>query len=84
MGVGSGVALGFVFAMGGIGLQISGWLAEPERLGLSTVMLILSVVPLITAGFVFFLPTLKKGEIQAPLKEILVQQDADGLIKREA
>jgi MFS transporter, FSR family, fosmidomycin resistance protein len=69
MGVGSGVALGFVFAMGGIGLQISGWLAEPERLGLTTVMLILSVVPLATAGLVFFLPTLKKGEIQAPSPE---------------
>jgi FSR family fosmidomycin resistance protein-like MFS transporter len=69
MGVGSGVALGFVFAMGGIGLQISGWLAEPERLGLSTVMLMLSIVPLITAGFVFFLPTLKKGEIQTPAPE---------------
>lgn len=84
MGVGSGVALGFVFAMGGIGLQIAGWLAEPERLGLSTVMLIMSVVPLITAGFVFFLPTLKKGEIQASSKKIVVQQDADGLVKHEA
>lgn len=71
MGVGSGVALGFVFAMGGIGLQISGWLAEPERLGLSNAMLILSVVPLVTAGLVFFLPTIKKGEIQAPLPEPL-------------
>jgi FSR family fosmidomycin resistance protein-like MFS transporter len=69
MGVGSGVALGFVFAMGGIGLQITGWLAEPERLGLINAMLILSVVPLITAGFVFFLPNIKKGEIQAPPAE---------------
>ena len=84
MGVGSGVALGFVFAMGGIGLQIAGWLAEPDRLGLSSVMLIMSVVPLITAGFVFFLPTLKKGEIQAPSKKIVVQQDTDGLVKHEA
>jgi hypothetical protein len=66
MGVGSGVALGFVFAMGGIGLQITGWLAEPERLGLSNAMLILSVAPLVTAGLVFFLPTIKRGEIQAP------------------
>jgi FSR family fosmidomycin resistance protein-like MFS transporter len=65
MGVGSGVALGFVFAMGGIGLQITGWLAEPERLGLSNAMLILSVAPLATAGLVFFLPTIKRGEIQA-------------------
>jgi FSR family fosmidomycin resistance protein-like MFS transporter len=66
MGVGSGVALGFVFAMGGIGLQISGWLAEPERLGLTSVMLILSLLPLLTAWFVFFLPTIKRGEIQTP------------------
>jgi hypothetical protein len=66
MGVGSGVALGFVFAMGGIGLQISGWLAEPERLGLTSVMLVLSLLPLLTAWFVFFLPTIKRGEIQTP------------------
>lgn len=66
MGVGSGVALGFVFAMGGIGLQITGWLAEPDRLGLANAMLLLSVVPLVTAWFALFLPTIKKGEIQAP------------------
>jgi FSR family fosmidomycin resistance protein-like MFS transporter len=70
MGVGSGVALGFVFAMGGIGLQISGWLAEPERMGLTNVMLILSVVPLATAGLVFFLPNIKKGEVRAPALEL--------------
>jgi FSR family fosmidomycin resistance protein-like MFS transporter len=64
-GVGSGVALGFVFAMGGIGLQITGWLAEPHRLGLYTAMLLLAVAPLITAGLVFFLPNHKK-EASAP------------------
>lgn len=58
-GVGSGVALGFVFAMGGIGLQITGWLAEPQRLGLLTAMLILSVVPLITAILVMLLPNIQ-------------------------
>ena len=58
-GVGSGVALGFVFAMGGIGLQITGWLAEPEHLGLLTSMLILSVVPLITAVLVMWLPNIQ-------------------------
>lgn len=58
-GVGSGVALGFVFAMGGIGLQITGWLAEPHRLGLLTSMLILSVVPLITAVLVMWLPNIQ-------------------------
>lgn len=64
MGVGSGVALGFVFAMGGIGLQVTGWLAEPERLGLTNTMLILSITPLVTAWLVFFLPTIKRGEIR--------------------
>ena len=63
MGVGSGVALGFVFAMGGIGLQITGWLAEPHRIGLTNVMLLLSAIPLITAFLVFYLPTIKKGEV---------------------
>ena len=58
-GVGSGVALGFVFAMGGIGLQITGWLAEPQRLGLLTAMLLLSVVPLITALLVLLLPNIQ-------------------------
>ena len=58
-GVGSGVALGFVFAMGGIGLQITGWLAEPQHLGLLTSMLILSVVPLITAVLVMWLPNIQ-------------------------
>lgn len=69
MGVGSGVALGFVFAMGGIGLQITGWLAEPNRMGLMNVMLLLSVIPLITAFLVFYLPTIKKGQIQSSTPE---------------
>ena len=69
MGVGSGVALGFVFAMGGIGLQITGWLAEPEGLGLSRTMLVLSVLPLVTAWFVFYLPSIKKGTIHTPSLE---------------
>jgi FSR family fosmidomycin resistance protein-like MFS transporter len=56
-GVGSGVALGFVFAMGGLGLQLTGWLAEPEHLGLYTAMLLLALVPLATAALVLLLPT---------------------------
>jgi FSR family fosmidomycin resistance protein-like MFS transporter len=71
MGVGSGVALGFVFAMGGIGLQITGWLAEPHRLGLTAAMVISSLVPLVTAGLVFFLPTIKRGQSQVPIPEPL-------------
>ncbi len=55
-GVGSGVALGFVFAMGGLGLQLTGWLAEPSHLGLYTAMLSLSIIPLATAALVFLLP----------------------------
>jgi len=60
-GVGSGVALGFVFAMGGIGLQITGWLAEPHRLGLTTSMLWLSIVPLVTAVLVLLLPNIQSN-----------------------
>lgn len=55
-GVGSGVALGFVFAMGGLGVNLTGWLAEPMHLGLYNAMLLLCVVPLISAGLVFLLP----------------------------
>lgn len=55
-GVGSGVALGFVFAMGGLGVNLTGWLAEPMHLGLYNAMLLLCVIPLISAGLVFFLP----------------------------
>ena len=55
-GVGSGVALGFVFAMGGLGLQLTGWMAEPEHLGLRIAMLSLCVIPLATAILVLFLP----------------------------
>lgn len=68
-GVGSGVALGFVFAMGAIGLQITGWLAEPEHLGLLTAMLLLSIVPLITAILVFLLPNIqaKRPSVTTPV-----------------
>jgi FSR family fosmidomycin resistance protein-like MFS transporter len=65
-GVGSGVALGFVFAMGGLGLQLTGWLAEPARLGLYNAMLLLCVVPLVTAILVWFLPTAQQKTVAAP------------------
>jgi FSR family fosmidomycin resistance protein-like MFS transporter len=64
-GVGSGVALGFVFAMGGLGLQLTGWLAEPAHLGLYTAMLLLAFVPLATAALVWLLPTPQSMQIQA-------------------
>ncbi|MCX6047332.1 MAG: MFS transporter [Chloroflexi bacterium] len=63
-GVGSGVALGFVFAMGGLGLQLTGWLAEPTRLGLYTAMLLLCAIPVLNATLVFFLPKVKKAKTQ--------------------
>ncbi len=63
-GVGSGVALGFVFAMGGLGLQLTGWLAEPTRLGLYTALLLLCAVPVVNAALVFFLPKVKKSKTQ--------------------
>lgn len=59
-GVGSGVALGFVFAIGGLGLNLTGWLAEPQRLGLYTAMLLLSVIPLLTALFALPLPSVSR------------------------
>lgn len=55
-GVGSGIALGFAFAMGGIGTAITGWLAEPEHLGLTTALMMLSVLPLAAAMLAFLLP----------------------------
>ncbi len=61
-GVGSGLALGFVFAMGALGITLTGWLAEPARLGLSSSMVMLCAVPLITAVIVLFLPGKPKEE----------------------
>jgi FSR family fosmidomycin resistance protein-like MFS transporter len=54
--VASGIALGFAFAMGGIGTTITGWLAEPEHLGLTSALLMLSVLPVISALLAFLLP----------------------------
>jgi FSR family fosmidomycin resistance protein-like MFS transporter len=65
-GVGSGVALGFVFAMGGLGVNLTGWLAEPGQLGLYNAMLLLSVVPLVTAVLVFLLPTTRRAPTVLP------------------
>jgi FSR family fosmidomycin resistance protein-like MFS transporter len=65
-GVGSGVALGFVFAVGGLGLQLTGWLAEPTRLGLFTALISLCVVPLLTAALVVFLPKMERRSASTP------------------
>jgi MFS transporter, FSR family, fosmidomycin resistance protein len=54
-GVASGLALGFVFAMGGLGNYVTGFLAE--RIGLFTSMVSLSVLPLLAAVFTFALPS---------------------------
>ncbi|CAN5551363.1 MFS transporter [soil metagenome] len=75
-GVGSGVALGFVFAMGGLGLQLTGWLAEPARLGLYTALLLLCIIPVVNAALVFFLPKVKKAKTQ-PLMTQSVGAAAD-------
>lgn len=66
-GVGSGVALGFVFAMGGLGLQFTGWLAEPMHLGLFNAMLVLCAVPIVTAILVIFLPSTHRQSALPPL-----------------
>lgn len=55
-GVASGIALGFAFAMGGIGTTITGWLAMPEHLGLANALMILSILPLVAALLAFLLP----------------------------
>jgi FSR family fosmidomycin resistance protein-like MFS transporter len=56
-GVASGLSLGFVFAMGGVGTWITGILAEPYRLGLYNSMVWLSVLPVIAAFLTLALPT---------------------------
>ncbi len=55
-GVGSGIALGFAFAMGGIGTTITGYLAEPQRLGLPTSVMLLGALPLIATVLATLLP----------------------------
>lgn len=67
-GVGSGVALGFVFAMGGLGLQLTGWLAESNRLGLFNSMLMLGILPLISAAMVWLLPSHKREQDTVSIK----------------
>lgn len=59
-GVGSGVALGFVFAVGGLGLNLTGWLAEPHRMGLYGAMLLLCAVPVATALLALPLPSVSR------------------------
>jgi FSR family fosmidomycin resistance protein-like MFS transporter len=66
-GVGSGVALGFVFAIGGLGLQLTGWLAEPAHLGMRSALLLLCLAPLATAALVGLLPNKNGRETPAPV-----------------
>ena len=55
-GVASGIALGFAFAMGGIGTAITGSLAEPDRLGLTASLIMLAALPLMSALMALALP----------------------------
>lgn len=55
-GVASGLALGFAFAMGGIGVSATGYLAEPTALGLGVVIPLLAVLPFLAAIFALALP----------------------------
>ena len=59
-GVGTGIALGFVFAMGGVGTSLTGWLAVPERMGLLAALLLLAALPLVNALLVAFLPSQRR------------------------
>ncbi len=54
-GIGSGLALGFVFAMGGLGNYVTGFLAE--RYGLLNSLLLLAALPVLAAVFTFGLPS---------------------------
>lgn len=54
-GVASGLALGFVFAMGGLGNYVTGFMAE--RIGLYNSMLLLAALPVIAALFTLVLPS---------------------------
>jgi MFS transporter, FSR family, fosmidomycin resistance protein len=65
-GVGTGVALGFVFAMGALGVSFSGWLAEPANMGLYNAMLMLCIIPVITALTAMLLPNLNREKTKAP------------------
>jgi FSR family fosmidomycin resistance protein-like MFS transporter len=60
-GVASGIALGFAFAMGGIGTAITGFLAEPERLGVQTSLMMLGALPLLAALCALALP--REGQV---------------------
>ncbi|MBI5877614.1 MAG: MFS transporter [Chloroflexi bacterium] len=53
-GIASGLTLGFVFATGGLGNAVTGYVAE--RFGLTPSMLLLSVLPLVSAICTLFLP----------------------------
>ncbi len=55
-GVASGLALGTAFAMGGIGISVTGYLAEPHVLGLGLVIPLLGVLPLLSAVCALPLP----------------------------
>ncbi|MBI3732416.1 MAG: MFS transporter [Chloroflexi bacterium] len=57
--VASGLALGFTFAMGGLGTGLTGYLAEPERLGLANSLLLLSATPILAAVCTLGLPSHK-------------------------
>ncbi len=71
-GVGSGIALGFAFAMGGIGQSITGWLAEPGHLGLQPALHMLAALPILAALCVAALPS-HSTVTYRPLEVIPVQ-----------
>lgn len=73
-GVGSGIALGFAFAMGGIGQSITGWLAEPEHLGLQPALQMLGLFPILAALFVLALPS--KIKVAAPATSVAAPSPA--------
>ncbi|MCW1968654.1 MAG: MFS transporter [Anaerolineae bacterium] len=59
-GLASGLSLGFVFSMGGLGTTLTGFLAEPYRLGMQNALLLLAPWSFVAALLVLALPTREK------------------------
>ena len=74
-GVGSGLALGFVFAVGGISTTLMGWVAEQTNL--TNAMFIIVALPIAAAICGLFLPNRKRAWSAA---HVGAQENTRGLI----
>lgn len=69
-GLASGLSLGFVFSMGGLGTTLIGFLAEPYRLGMQNALLLLAPWSFVAALLVLALPTRDKINDAAKLMNV--------------